>query len=92
MHIELRRVKQMLVNNCYPIAMVDKYIKKAPQKQIDSQASIRENEAEQTGQTHKLFYHNSMSPSYKTDEKVLRAIVKKHCKPTVSGEQLNPRP
>ena len=68
--------------------MVDKYIKKALQKQVDSQASIRENEAEQTGQTHKLFYQNSMSPSYKTYEKVLRAIVKKHCKPTVSGEQL----
>ena len=83
LHIELRRVKQMLVNNCYPITLIDRCINEALKKTFESRPSDRTN-----GTAHKLFYQNSMSPSYRTDERVLRAIVRKHCKPVVPDDQL----
>ena len=87
LHAELSRVKQLLVNNSYPIAAVDKCIHDALRKRIDGQHLTRQNNTDNTI-IHRLYYQNSMSQSYKTDEMVLRAIVKKHCKTVNPGDQL----
>ena len=46
LHVELRRVKQMLVNNRYPITMIDNYINKALQKLLNNQTSSHETHSE----------------------------------------------
>ena len=108
LHSELRRVKQMLVNNNYPIRLVDKCIRDAITKHAETQppptlntlehqntTEARQNTAEHTepnhtdnSTIHQLYYQNSMSQAYKADEKALRAIVRRHCKPVSPGDQL----
>ena len=81
--IALSRVKQLLVNNSYPVQVIDKHISDAISKYVSPPVSNTEQ-----GTILKLFYRNSMSPAYKTDEKVLRSIVSKCCKPLDSNNSL----
>ena len=81
----------MLANNNYPINLVDKCIRDAMDKRVKTaQLQTAETRTDRTenGATHRLFYQNTMSPAYKTDEKILRNIVKRHCKSVSPSDQL----
>ena len=66
-HSEIKRVKQLLINNGYPLTVIDDTIR----RYIDSKMSRVEIA---NGTTHKLFYQNQMTPQYKIDERVLKTI------------------
>ena len=91
LHAELKRVRQMLVSNNYSISQIDKCIQDAIEKYVETQkpkvGTIRPDDTE-VSTTHKLYYENSMSQAYKADEKVLRAIVKRHCRTVSAADEL----
>ena len=74
-HEELARVKRMLVNNGYSVAMIDEQILSALNRHQQTSKTSNQVEA-----VHHIFYRNTMSPGYKTDEKVLQNIVHRNCK------------
>ena len=80
---ELKRVKQILINNNYPIHAVDKQIQNAINKHVKTP-----NPPSAEGTTHTLFFKNIMSPAYKTDERMLRNIIKRNCKPVQEKDAL----
>ena len=83
MHQEFARIKQLLVNNGYRNKDIDSEIK----RQLDHQY----NDIKTTGKsktTHHLFYKNFMNTEYKTDERTLKHIVKKHVKCSDETHQL----
>ena len=53
--------------------------------------NINANTTEETSRENNIsiFYKNTMSSAYKKDEKVLKEIVHKNCKPTKQGDKLN---
>ena len=73
MDTELNRVKQLLVNNAYSNTEIDEEIN----KQLGKQKQPRTTEAQQ-GTTHTLYYKNHMNTQYKTDEKILKDILKRN--------------
>ena len=87
---ELSRVRQMLVNNNYPICMVDRCIRDAIAKHNKKQNEQEHTETDhsQNSVTHKLYYQNNMSQAYKDDEKALKTIVKRHCRPVSAGDTI----
>ena len=64
---EVKRVKQLLVNNSYPLAIIDDTIK----RYVDTKISRVEGEKRDPL---KLFYQNQMNSQYKIDERVLKTI------------------
>ena len=83
LHIELERVKKMLVNNGYLNSDIDKEIKRWFEKSINE-----ENEKERKGDIN-IYYRNYMSTAYKTDEKVIKDIIRKNVKTKDSNKKLN---
>ena len=81
-HQELRRVKQILVDNNYPISVIEQEIKLALSRRLEQRHS------QTVGATYHLFYRNTMSPGYRTDEKVLRGIIHRNCKPVQTTDTL----
>ena len=73
MMLEIKRAKQILVNNGYSNIEVEKEIKSFL-RTVDSPP--RENQGE--GSTHTLFYRNFMNNKCKEDERVLKRIVKEN--------------
>jgi hypothetical protein len=69
-HSEVRRVKQLLVNNGYPLAVMDDTIMKFMDKKFRSPDNSNSN----SEVVHQLFYQNQMNPQYKLDERVLKDI------------------
>ena len=82
-HKEMGRVKQILTNNNYPVLAIDKHIRDA----VTVYTQGRQTPV-QDASVHKLFYKNTMSPAYKADERALRSIVRRHCRPVTQGDQL----
>ena len=70
--------------------MVDKCIRDAIAKHITKQNDQEHTETDHTQNsvTHKLFYQNNMSQAYKDDEKALKTIVKRHCRPVSAGDTI----
>ena len=73
MDTELNRIKQLLVNNGYSNTEIDKEIN----KQLDKQQQPKTAEQQQ-GEKYVLYYKNEMNTQYKTDEKILKDILKKN--------------
>jgi hypothetical protein len=73
-HDEVERLKQLFVNNNYPLKMIEDEIKKFLNKKITTP------EKEDARVTHKLFYQNQMTSQYKQDEKVLQDIYRSKIK------------
>jgi hypothetical protein len=73
MMLEIKRAKQILVNNGYSNIEVEKEIKTFL-RNVDTPP--RENQSE--GSTHTLFYRNYMNNKHKEDERVLKRIVKEN--------------
>ena len=83
MMLEIKRAKQILVNNGYSNIEVEKEIK-AFLHTVDRPP--RENQGE--GSTHTLFYRNFMNNKYKEDERVLKRIVKENVSLRDNRDQL----
>ena len=81
-HDEFRRVKVMLVNNGYNATMVDEQIRQALDRHVNSTTMPRPDTV------HNIYYQNTMSPGYKTDEKVLRNIIQRNCKVRIPTHKL----
>ena len=79
---ELKRVKQILADNNYPIAAVECEIKLALSKRVEQPAMTPQ------GTTHHLFYKNTMSPGYRADEQAIRNIIHRNCKPTDTADKV----
>jgi len=75
MDIELNRVRQLLVNNGYANSEIDQEINKQLEKQQQTQTTET-----QQGKVHHIYYKNYMNTQYKTDEKVIKDILKKNVK------------
>ena len=67
------------MNNHYKVDDIDQIIRRQLHRHFssDSHTSDRQENARQL----KLFYKGSMSTAYKSDEKVLRSIVRRNCTP-----------
>lgn len=78
MNIEFNRVKQLLVNNGFTNTEIDQEI----HKQLDKQHTKQQQQTTEprSNKVHHLYYKNHMNSQYKTDEKVLKDILKKHTK------------
>ena len=75
---EMTHVKQMLVNNDYTVADIDREIEAAVSDFIKPENRSKNGDKN----THVLFYKNQMSPAYKLDERILKDIIKSHVTPT----------
>ena len=73
MMLEIKRAKQILVNNGYSNIEVEKEVKSFL-RTVDNPP--RDNQGE--GSTHTLFYRNYMNDKYREDERVLKRIVKEN--------------
>ena len=70
MNEEFTRVKQLLVNNGYSNNEVD--------TEIHSQLQQREKPVTPSKVTHNVYYKNYMNTAYKTDERVLKDIIRRN--------------
>jgi hypothetical protein len=69
---ELKRSKQILVNNGFSNTLVDQEINKYQARQA------RPQEQENRGAKHTVYYQNQMSSAYKMDERVLKSIIQRN--------------
>ena len=86
LHQELDRVRQILADNSYSQREVDAEIQRALDKHINQPPQRAKAD---TGTTHTLLYENQMNDAYKTDERVLRNIIRRNCDPTSDNDKLN---
>ena len=84
LHHELSRTRQILTNNGYSMVEIDKEIH-------DRMGKYNEKFDRQTSTKNPIdvYYQNTYSSSYKKDEKVLREIVHRNCKPRDQDDFLN---
>ena len=76
-HDELQRSTQVLVNNGYSINDIQDITK----KQLDKAMAPREDVTPSEKQKIELYYRNYMSSAHKTDERILKDIVKRGVQP-----------
>ena len=84
MHTEFNRVKQLLVNNGFTNTDIDQEINKQLEKQQTQQPTTEP----RLSKTHHLFYKNHMNSQYKTDEKILKDILKRNIQCNQDDERL----
>ena len=84
MHDELQRSTQVLVNNGYSINDVQRIT----QRQLDKVMAPRNDEIPTERHPIKLFYRNFMSSAYKTDERILKDIVRRGVHPVDQEDKL----
>lgn len=80
-HEETARLKQMLTNNNFPMALIDNTIKKFLANKLRT-----EHNQENNKEVIKLFYENQMTSNYKVEEKQLQNIINQNIKPTPNTE------
>ena len=80
MLIEIKRAKQILVNNGYSNNEVDTEVKRFLQNNTKTDSSSKV--------THKIFYRNFMNSNYKKDEKALRDILRDNIKTKSDDHQI----
>jgi hypothetical protein len=79
----INELKQTLVNNGYSNSIFDGILKKYLEKTFSIASNSNNN-----GTTHVLYYRNQMSTGYKTDEKVLKQIIKNNINCNNSRDKL----
>ena len=83
MSTEFNRVKQLLVNNGFTNTEIDQEIHKQLNKQHTQQRTDSTPD-----KAHVIYYKNHMNSQYKTDEKILKEILRKNIKCNRDDEQL----
>ena len=82
-HAEVSHIRKLLVNNNFPIVLVDDAIKKFLDKRF--QTDNNTNEQQQVT----LYYRNQFSKNYKNEERTLRQLVGRHVQPSDNTKKLN---
>jgi hypothetical protein len=82
-HIEINRIKQLLVNNNFPMSLIEKTVNNFIRQKMQEIPMEDANRTEI-----KLFYQNQMSAHYKLEEKQLQSIIKKHVTPAQENSEL----
>ena len=77
-HQELQRVRQLLADNDYSASMIEQEIGLKMQQQMKPR---RTDETKPPGKELSIFYESQMTTAYKKDEKIVRDIVTRNCKP-----------
>ena len=75
-HIEIQRVKQMLVNNGYPNKLIDSTLSKF----LGKVNRGNESTSDKNNISYEIFYENQMNNGYKIDEAVMKKIIKDNVK------------
>jgi len=81
---ELERIKQILTNNNYPMALIEDVIKKI----VTGKLTQRQNNTNEIGNEVKLFFCNQMSSDFKLTENRLKKIVNNNVKVANDNDQL----
>ena len=77
---DLARIKQLLVNNNFPMAIIDNQVNQFLEQNIKP-ADV--NEASNNDFSYEnIYFQNQMSATYKQDETQLKKLIEKHLKPT----------
>ena len=85
-NLEIERLKQVFINNNYPIQFIDKCITKfKTNKNFINENTIENNENKPIN----IFYKNQMNSQYEKDEKIMKDIIKQNVKTTNNNEYLN---
>ena len=75
-HVEVVRIKQLLTNNSFPMAIIDKEVKKFLDKQLSNVAAN-----ENTQSNIDFYYRSQMVSSYKVEEDKLKKLIEENVKP-----------
>ena len=89
-HRELVRVRQMLINNGYSNTDFDSISRDMINRHVDSDRATETDQIDKIDDI-AIFYRNTITPSWKTDEKVIRDIVMKNAKPTEPHKRIQLR-
>ena len=81
LHEEVIKIKQWLVNNNFPLAVIDRIVNEFIQQQV----SQNKNDSKESV---KLFYESQMCTNYKLEEKQIRDIIKKNVKARNDDKQV----
>ena len=83
LHAEISRMKQVLINNGFPNHIVDRDVEIVMNNISTGRKSSRD-----TTNTIKVYYANQMNNNYKTDEKVIKNIIKNKVTPKDSTTRM----
>ena len=81
LHQELKQVRQILTNNGYSNSEFDLVTSKMLNEFLLSQKSPQLNYLN-------IFYRNTFTEAYKKDEKVIKDIIKRNCRPSCEDNQI----
>ena len=81
-HDEVKRLKQLFVNNNFPNYVFDECLKNFLNKRFNN------SEERRTKHTYNVYYENQMTKNYKLDERILTDIIKNKIKCINSEENL----
>ena len=76
-HQEIQRIKQILVDNNYDLATIDRQI----QAILNNQVTNTTQNTSDRGNTISLYYKSQMTTNYRAEESALKNIIKRNCKP-----------
>ena len=85
-HEEIDRVSQLLVDNGYPFHQVSRVAKRVIDKWYSGQPPAPTVEAPSPI---RIFYRSHMSSSYKTDERIMKNIIRRNVRPCNAAQQLD---
>jgi hypothetical protein len=83
-HSEIQRIRRLLSNNNFPIALIDKQIQKFINGKFDTQHAGQTSDNSIT-----LYYRNQFTSNAKTDEVQLKQAITRNVAPTDNSKQLN---
>jgi hypothetical protein len=81
-HAEVNRIRQLLTNNNFPMALIDRTINNFVNQKFQDNPSITPRKKIL------LFFQNQMSTNYKTEEKQLEQIVHRNIQPVAATEEI----
>ena len=85
---ELKRVKQMLINNGYNNNDVDDISRDMIHKYMTTPNTVR-NAEDRHSKSIDLYYRNTLTPSWKKDEKAIRDIITRHVIPAQPNHRVH---
>ena len=79
-HSEVSHIRKLLVNNNFPIGLVDETVKKFVDNKFQNNANADNATTEQQQIT--LYYRNQFTSNYKAEERTLKQLVRRHVEPS----------
>lgn len=79
LHVEIKRIKQVLTNNNFPMKIIEQEIKKFLDRKINNNNTTVNSNIENNNIT--LYYNNQMTSQYKHEEKQIKKIIFDNVRP-----------